>query len=265
MPHYPLGKTLNVRICVFSAILLTFGFVCLSERFLNFQSKASAASTFMVTNAQDSGPGSLRQAILDANANPGADVINFSIGTFRQTIVVASLLPDITDPVTIDATTQPGFAGEPLIEVQPDRTIVGDGFKITGGNSVVRGLVIKRFRGHGIVLQTGGGNVIEGNYIGVEVTGTTSEANFSNGVFILSSNNRVGGLTAAARNVISGNFGNGVHIASGASNNVVQGNYIGVSAQGNVAVPNELNGVLIFNNAPNNTIGGSTASARNVI
>ncbi len=245
--------TPRVIICLLFALLI-----------INTQSKSAAATTFTVSNAQDSGPGSLRQAILDANANAGADVINFSIGSFQQTIVLASALPVITDPVTIDATTQPGFVGKPLIEVQPDRTLVFDGFKITGGNSVLRGLVINRFRGHAIILETGGGNVIEGNYIGIEVTGTVAEGNFSNGVFILSSNNRVGGLTAAARNVISGNFGNGVAISSGAANNVVQGNYIGLSAHGNFKVPNSESGVTVFN-SPNNTIGGATATARNVI
>ena len=265
MSRYFLRETLKVRNCLLVAIVIAVVSVGLSHKFLDFRSKASAASTFTVTNAQDSGPGSLRQAILDANANAGPDVINFSIGSFQQTIVLASLLPVITDPVTIDATTQPGFAGVPLIEVLPDRTIVGDGFKFTGGNSVLRGLVINRFRGHAVVLETAGGNVIEGNYIGTDVTGTVAEANWSNGVFILSSNNRVGGLTSAARNVISGNFQNGVHMALGASNNLVQGNYIGVSAQGSFAVPNLNHGVLIFNNSPNNTIGGTTAAARNVI
>ena len=58
--------------------------VSLSNRFLTFQSKSAAATTFMVTNAQDSGPGSLGQAIIDANANAGADVINLSIGSFQR-------------------------------------------------------------------------------------------------------------------------------------------------------------------------------------
>jgi hypothetical protein len=116
------SSTPRVTICLLFALLI-----------INFHSESAAATTFTVTNAQDAGPGSLRQAILDANANPGADVINFSIGQFQQTIVLASALPVITDPVTIDATTQPGFAGKPLIEVQPDRTLVFDGFKITGG------------------------------------------------------------------------------------------------------------------------------------
>ena len=256
---------LKLKNCLFFATLIAFALLGLSEKFLDSQSKVTAASTFMVTNAQDSGPGSLRQAILDANANAGADVINFSIGSFQQTIVLSSLLPVITDPVTIDATTQPGFAGRPLIEVKPDGQVIGDGFKITGGNSVIRGLVINSFRGFGIVIETGGGNVIEGNYIGTETTGTVAAANVQSGVHILSSNNnRVGGLTTAARNVISGNGVNGVDLSVGAANNVVQGNYIGLSWTGDFKVPNVNRGISIFN-APNTSIGGATATARNII
>lgn len=264
MSHCFLKALQKARHYLLFSILIAVAAIDLSHRFFDSHFKASAATTFTVTNAQDSGPGSLRQAILDANANAGADVINFSIGSFQQTIVFSSLLPVITDPVTIDATTQPGFAGVPLIEVKPDGQLVGDGFKITAGNSVVRGLIINSVRGHAIVLETGGGNVIEGNYIGTDVTGTVAAANIQNGVFILSSNNRVGGLTTAARNVISGNLGNGVHMALGASNNLVQGNYIGVDKTGLSRLANE-SGVVIFNNAPNNTIGGTTATARNII
>jgi hypothetical protein len=227
-------------------------------------SLAAPASTLLVTNTNDSGAGSFRQAILDANAIPGADVINFSISSGAQRITLTSLLPVISDAVTIDGTTQPGFAGSPLIEITPDGQVIGDGLKITAGNSVVRGLVLNRFRGHALFIETGGGNVVEGNYIGTDVTGNVVAANIQNGVFILSStNNRIGGLTLAARNVISGNFENGVHIAL-ASGNLVQGNYIGVNAAGTTALPNE-SGVLLFNNASNNTIGGNSASARNVI
>jgi hypothetical protein len=224
-----------------------------------------AASTFTVTSTSDSGPGSLRQAILDANSNAGADVITFNINSGVQRITLLSLLPGITDPVTIDGTSQPGFAGVPIIEVTPDPQLIGDGLYITVGNSTVRGLVLNRFRGHAIKIETGGGNVIEGNYIGTDTSGNTAAANFSNGIFILtSSGNRIGGVTTAARNVISGNFQNGVHMALGASGNLVQGNFIGLNAAGTSALPNEA-GVILFNNAPNNTIGGTTASARNVI
>ena len=261
MSHYSLSNNLKLRNYLLFATLIAAASVGLSHRFLDSHSKASAATTFTVTNAQDAGAGSLRQAILDANANAGADVINFSIGSFQQTIVLASPLPVITDPVTIDGTTQPGFAGTPLIEVQPDGQVIGDGFKITGGNSVLRGLIINGFRGHAIVLETGGGNVIEGNYIGTDKTGTVAQGN-QNGISITSSNNRVGGLTDAARNVISRNFGHGVSIGNAASNNLVQGNYIGVDKTGLSALPNDM-GVVV--SGANNTIGGATASARNII
>jgi hypothetical protein len=245
---------------LFSLIFIALSLVLLTHQF----SLAAPASTLLVTNTNDSGAGSFRQAILDANAIPGADVINFSISSGAQRITLTSLLPVISDAVTIDGTTQPGFAGSPIIEITPDGQVIGDGLKITAGNSVVRGLVLNRFRGHALFIETGGGNVVEGNYIGTEVNGNGVAANIQNGVFVLSStNNRIGGLTLAARNVISGNFGNGVHIAL-ASGNLVQGNYIGVNAAGTAALPNE-SGVVLFNNASNNTVGGSSASARNVI
>src|SRR5437773_9644181 len=75
-------------------------------------------SIYFVTNTNDSGPGSLRQALLNSNASAGvADAINFLIGNGAQTISPASPLPTITDPVTIDATTQVGYVGSPLIEL----------------------------------------------------------------------------------------------------------------------------------------------------
>ena len=73
----------------------------------------STSVTFTVINTNDSGPGSLRQAILGANANSGLDTIVFSIGSGPQTIAPLSALPTITDPVVIDGTTQPGYAGTP--------------------------------------------------------------------------------------------------------------------------------------------------------
>ena len=152
---------------------------------MGLRSHANAALAFAVINTNDAGPGSLRQAILDANANAGTDVISFSIASGPQRIVLTSLLPTITDPLTIDGTTQPGFAGVPLIEIQPDGNVIGDGFRITGGNSVLRGLVLNNFRGHAITIETGGANVIEGNYIGTDATGAGVAGNIQNGIFHL--------------------------------------------------------------------------------
>jgi len=253
-------------ICALLVVLLATGWALLPNRYADcFSPTALAASTFVVTNTNDSGSGSLRQAILDANANAGADVINFNIGSGAQLITLASQLPAISDPLTIDGTTQPGFAGTPIIEVTAANQFAGDGLVITAGSSVVRGLVVNKFRGHASTIQGNGGNVVEGNYIGTDVSGTVAAANLQNGIFITgSTNNRIGGTTPGARNLISGNFGNGIHMALGASGNVVLGNYIGVNATGTNSLRNN-NGVSLFNNASNNMIGGTSPTARNII
>src|SRR3954471_20591744 len=78
---------------------------------------STQAATLIVSNTGDSGAGSLRQAILDANATNGLDTITFQIpGGGPYTITPASALPAITDAVLIDGTTQPGFVSQPLIE-----------------------------------------------------------------------------------------------------------------------------------------------------
>ena len=161
------------------------------------------AAPFPVTNTNDSGAGSLRQAILDANANVGPDTISFNIAPGgAQTITVATALPVISDPAVIDATTQPGYAGVPLIQLRRGAAS-GHGFEITAGNSTIRGFEINNFTsGSGIHISGNGGNLIVNNYIGTEAAGTQPQANF-NGISIFnSSNNTIGGTTASDRNVI---------------------------------------------------------------
>ncbi len=112
-----------------------------------------------------------------------------------------------------------------------------------------------------------GGNLVEGNLIGTDVTGTVALANGMSGVQVVgSSGNTVGGLTSTARNIISGNatkYGVVINGSGGASNNLVVGNYIGTNAAGTAGIPNSL-GVNIWNGATDNTIGG-TGSAGNLI
>ena len=198
---------------------------------------------FVVNNTNDSGPGSLRQAILNANATPDTQTISFNItdGTAPFTIAAATDLPRITAPVIIDGTTQPGFTGSPIIELSEAASSSTDnGLWIEGGNSTVKGLAINGFS-KGIVLATNGGNKIQGNYLGTNVTGNTGPGNNGSGILIESSNNLIGGTTAATRNVISGNrFGIYVLSAPGTANsgNVIQGNFIGTNANGTSGVPN---------------------------
>jgi hypothetical protein len=226
----------------------------------------SVGMTFTVVNTNDSGAGSLRQAILGANANPGADTIAFSIGTGQQTISLTSELPTITEAVVIDGTTQPGFAGAPIIELNGTSAgSLASGLTISGGSSTVRGLVINRFAQMGILMQTAGDNVITGNYIGTDVTGTANLGNGANGVRLDAPSNRVGGATAGERNIISGNGGSGIIIfQSDAIGNAVKGNYIGTDVTGTAKLSNSFDGVAI-ENASNNTVGGATAGERNII
>ena len=129
-------------------------------------------------------------------------------------------------------------------------------------------MVINRFGFDAISLEGNGGNVVEGNFIGTDPAGTLARPNGQAGIRVSSSGNRIGGLTAAARNVISGNTFTGIAIQNPtATGNVVQGNYIGLTAAGTAALPNggAVGGIQIFNGASGNTIGGAVAGAGNVV
>jgi subtilisin-like proprotein convertase family protein len=175
----------------------------------------SIQSALVVTNGNDSGAGSLRQAILDANNIPGPDSINFNIpGSGVVTILPLSALPPLSGSITLDATTQPGYVGSPLIEI--DGTAAGpgaDGLTLNLGDNVVRGLDLHGFMGGGIVIDGAGHNVVEACYLGTDPTGAFGIANGDAGLLIRNSHlNTIGGTTAAARNVISGNLQRGVAI-----------------------------------------------------
>jgi hypothetical protein len=205
---------------------------------------------------------SLREAMLAANNSGGGDTITFSIGTGAQTITLTSgSLPNMNRSVVIDGSTQPGFTGTPLIEINGNGTI-GNGFTLQGGGSVVRSLIINRFTGSGITFQNGN-HLVAGNYIGLNAAGTAAQANGGSGVeFHGGVNNTVGGLTAADRNVISGNLQHGVR-CDDATRTVIVGNYIGTNAAGSAAVGNGSTGIIV--NAAGQKIGGGASGARNVI
>lgn len=241
--------------------------LCGSSRFVG-------AATFTVTigTDNDSGSpviaGSLRWAIMSANAGTaGPNVIDFNVGPGPGvTITPHSPLTVLTAPVTIDGTTQPGFQGTPIVELSG--VLAGgaaSGIHITGGNCTIRGLVINRFSDSGIRIELNGGNVIEGNFIGTDVTGLLGFGNSNEGIVVENgaSNNRIGGLQASARNVICNNKQTGIFVRDGAANNLILGNYIGVDASGGTALGNSTSGVLI--KTANNVVGGDVPGARNLI
>ncbi len=116
--------------------------------------------------------------------------------------------------MTIDGTTEPGYTGSPLIVLHGASAGAGvNGLTITAGNTTVHGLVINSFSGSGVVLQTGGSDVITANYIGTNAGGTAASAN-GTGITISSgsSNNTIGGTGAGLGNIIAFNTLDGVKI-----------------------------------------------------
>ena len=236
---------------------------------------ASGPQTFTVTNTNDSGAGSLRQAILDANANAGADIIDFNIsGTTAHTINLASVLPNVTDQVTINATTDDSYAANgnaPAIIIDGNG-LVGSGFifESTADDSMVEGLVIRDFAGNGITLYGGADDItIRGNYLGsLDESGNNAGDNeriTGYGIYVGGADATIGGTTAAARNVISGNYAGIALDGAATSGATVIGNYIGTNASGDTIIGNDANGILISNGASANTIGGTGAGEGNVI
>ena len=233
----------------------------------------TAAATFTVTQTGDSGAGSLRQAILDANGDGVLDTIEFDIpGAGPHVIQPSSALPAVSQPVVIDGTTEPGYAGVPLIVLDGSNAGANvNGLRFSGGGSTVRALVVNNWANNGLRFDAVGGNTVEACYVGTDAAGTSPQPNGANGIFLSGvPNNVVGGTTAAARNVISGNTGSGLRISgAGATGNRVEGNYIGVDATGTQGLGNGVTppgaSNILMDGAPNNTIGGATAAHRNII
>ena len=205
------------------------------------------AATFTVTNVGDTGPGTLRQAIFQANTNAGLDTIAFNIpGTGVKTIAPASNLPSLVDPVIIDGFTQPGTHRNTL--AQGDNAVLLielDGLGITSvgldvetENSIIRGLIVHRFE-TGMYLGQGASNLIAGNFVGTDSSGTLGLGNIL-GITLTGSFAKIGGTAPEARNLISGNQWIGLNIPStDLPDNLVQGNYIGTDASGRRALGNQ--------------------------
>jgi titin len=219
-------------------------------------------SAFTVTNTADSGDGSLRQAILNVDGGTGGDMIAFDIGGGgEQTIRPTSALPAVTQAATIDGTTQPGFSGTPVIELDGGLAGAGaNGLTLAAAGCVVRGLVISHFSGSGIVIQAPGNATVQGNFLGTDVTGTHVVGN-NNGVSVSGSGSLIGGTGPGDGNLIAGN-NEGVHL--GGSGNLVEGNTIGTDVTGTVLLGDGL-GVLVPPSGSANTVGGTAPGAGNLI
>ena len=237
------------------------------------------AATFTVTNTSDSGAGSLREAILDANGNAGPDTIAFNIPTSDPNFVdvdaalvggdaaadvyvitplsVLPALSDVTGGTRIDGQTQTSFGGDTNPfgpEIVLDGSVAGGaagtGFTLISNGNWIFSLNIQSFGSAGIIIQSSN-NWVAANYVGTDATGTAARGNntqlsFSGGVVVTGVSNVIGtngdGIAdVAERNIISGNNRSGVLIFT--NQNVVAGNFIGTDRTGTVAVPN---GTAVF-------------------
>src|SRR5262245_39312019 len=218
---------------------------------------------------------SLREAIESANTdsnmsdvvavgNYGNDTIKFNIpGQTLHTIKLDNLLPNITDPCTIDGYSQPGASKNPLAKGDNAKLLIeidggglpGDGLRIMSGFCTIQGLVISGFDSSGIFLGGAGSNIIRGNFIGTDANGAFDLGNGQAGIKILSGFNTIGTAATGDRNIISGNNFAGIYISgANAGHNGIYGNYIGTDGTGEFDLGNAEDGIRI-DNAPSTEIG----------
>lgn len=236
--------------------------------------QVSVAKAVVTTAATDAGL---------SNADP-----DWAHGWFS--ITPTAPLPEITEPVTIDGYTQPGAAVNTLAAGQGLNSVLrieisGQGagdlvfglFRLrtlpTAGASALRGLVLNRVQGPKILLEDeNGSNVIAGNYIGPDVSGSIAFPPPQSGGAIgfdgvrvrasRSNGNLIGGLSPADRNLLSGNAGGSGVFFSPSSGNQILGNLVGTDRSGNRALGNGVRGLTI---SFDDVVGGDAAGAANIV
>lgn len=225
-------------------------------------------TTFVVSTTADSGTGSLRDAILQANLQPGADTIRFDIAAPLvggvHTITPTSALPVITDTVWLDASREPDALalGRPVVELvgsdaggSTTALVLADG----SDSSLVRGLVVHSFGGGGIQVQAGADGVtLAGLRIGTDASGQQAPGNGGHAVETRGAQTLVGGPTAADRNLLSGNNAGVVVAGSTAAGARIEGNTIGADLRGESALGNRSVGVYL--DAPGAAVTGNLIS-----
>lgn len=215
---------------------------------------ALAQTTYVVDSGDHTGPGTLHQAVIDANASPGPDVIAFNLPPGAPLVVtVLAALPAITDPVAIDATTQPGYDGTPIVGLAlsgfADRGLT---FEAGSAGSTLRGLAVYRDPEHFsrpvacIELRNTTDVHVAASHVGLALDGTARGC--GTGVRVLNSPaNLFGGPAPTDRLVVSGN-GIGIWItgpSSPSSANRIENAYVGTDPTGLLARPNTEAGLFI--------------------
>lgn len=222
----------------------------------------ATAATFTVINTLDSGTGSLRWAIGQANGSAGPHRITFNIpGTGVQTIHLLTNIGSITNTTALDATTQPKYDAVPLVEI--DGTGSGNALLIASSapQSSVRGLIFNRFPDAALSISADA-CTLSACWFGVNNTGTAASPN-GLGTYVFGKGDLIGGHLPGSGNIFSGS-GTGILLLSPAAGDTIAGNYIGTDVTGKVAIPNSV-WDIDAENVPDLVIGGTGASDGNVI
>jgi hypothetical protein len=202
----------------------------------------------------------------DALGRPADTNFNVS-GNGEYLVRPNSGLPAISDPVVLDATTQAGYSGTPIIELKGDLAGAGaNGLTLSSDSNTCLGLVINEFTQAGIQVS-GIGNEVRGCFIGVDASGTLDRGNSADGITLSDHDNTIGGSGASDRNIISGNGDEGVDVDAGRAGNIIIGNYIGTDVSGTLAIGNGTSGWAggVLFDGDFNQLGGSAPGEGNII
>ena len=258
-----------------------------------YESNVVDVTELVVTNASDSGPGSLRQAILDANSLPNFNIIRFAIpGNFGAFLLPQTPYPDIVTSMRIDGFTQPGSLpntsewsnnADYLIDIGGGGT-VSYAFRVPSNAPAstkleVRGLRIGGFS-NAVLLQGGSGHIVRGNHFGRFNDTILGGSDNINAIYVNANADDVdiGGFDPAARNSIAGDQappagnGYGIYIGGNGDGHVIAGNLIGTFPNGNTAhghqvglrVESDLN-VIAQNVVSGNVIGMQVLGSENLV
>ncbi len=243
---------------------------------LVFSGQPAAPNKYSVTNTLDSGPGSLRQAVLDAEAHNGADSVLFRIPTTDPgydvsagvwTIRLLNSIPLTKKSTIVDGTSQARFLGLDPNPLGPEIVLDGAqsahtfGINISGNNNHIKGLCIQNFK-YQFIMIYGDSNRVSNCYLGVDPTGMHRVPNTAYGLVLYGGDYNVIGGSSQERNVISGMDEDGVQIKAEAHYNRIAGNYIGINAAGSDTVAN-WRGVAITFNCKYNIVGPANVISGN--